>query len=67
MIIQIHLKKLFGHPDWDATMNGECRSLMENDTWDLVPLSKDIKFVRCKWVYRTKMAQMELLINIRLG
>jgi hypothetical protein len=29
-----------GHPDWDTTMNGEYRSLMANDTWDLVPLPK---------------------------
>jgi hypothetical protein len=32
------------------------RSLMENDTWDLVPLLKGRKLVRCKWVYRTKYA-----------
>jgi hypothetical protein len=45
-----------GHPDWDTTMNEEYRSLMENDTWDLVPLPKGRKLVRCKWVYRTKCA-----------
>ena len=40
-----------GHPDWDIAMNEEYRSLMENDTWDLVPLPKGRKLVRCKWVY----------------
>eukprot|EP00253_Pinus_taeda_P016109 PITA_16109 len=35
-------------------MNEEYRSLLENDTWDLVPLPKGCKLVRCKWVYRTK-------------
>jgi hypothetical protein len=45
-----------GHPDWDTTMNEEYRSLMENDTWDLVPLPKGRKLVICKWVYRTKYA-----------
>eukprot|EP00253_Pinus_taeda_P027648 PITA_27648 len=35
-------------------MNEEYRSLLENDTWDLVPLPKGRKLVRCKWVYRTK-------------
>ena len=30
--------------------------LMANDTWDLVPLPKGRKLVRCKWVYRTKYA-----------
>eukprot|EP00253_Pinus_taeda_P034901 PITA_34901 len=29
-----------GHPYWDATMNEEYHSLLENDTWDLVPLPK---------------------------
>jgi hypothetical protein len=37
-------------------MNEEYHSLMENDTWDLVPLPKGRKFVRCKWVYKTKYA-----------
>jgi hypothetical protein len=45
-----------GHPDWDTTMNEEYRSLMANDTWDLVPIPKGRKLVRCKWVYRTKYA-----------
>jgi hypothetical protein len=35
-----------GHPDWDTTMNEEYCSLMENDTWDLVPLPKGRKLVR---------------------
>ena len=42
------------HPAWDATMKEEYKSLLDNDTWDLVPLPKGRKLVRCKWVYRTK-------------
>jgi hypothetical protein len=45
-----------GHPGWDIAMNEEYCSLMENNTWDFVPLPKGIKLVRCKWVYRTKYA-----------
>jgi hypothetical protein len=56
-----------GHLDWDTTMNEEYHSLMENDTWDLVPLPKGRKLVRCKWVYRTKYASMEVLKDTRLG
>jgi hypothetical protein len=37
-------------------MNEEYRSLMANDTWDIVPLPKRRKLVICKWVYRTKYA-----------
>jgi hypothetical protein len=56
LMIQKHLQKLLCHPDWDTTMNEEYHSLMVNDTWDLVPLLKGRKLVRCKWVYRTKYA-----------
>jgi hypothetical protein len=48
-------------------MNEEYHSLMENDTWDLVPLLKERKLVRCKWIYKTSMHQMELLKDIRLS
>jgi hypothetical protein len=37
-------------------MNEEYQSLMVNDTWDLVPLSKGRKLVRCKCVYINKYA-----------
>eukprot|EP00253_Pinus_taeda_P021981 PITA_21981 len=43
-----------GNPHWEAAMNEEYHSLLANDTWDLVPLPKGRKLVRCKWVYRTK-------------
>ena len=46
--------KASGNPDWDAAMDEEYRSLMVNYTWDLVPLPKGRKLVRCKWVYKTK-------------
>jgi hypothetical protein len=44
------------HLNWDTIMNEEYHYLMENDTWDLVHLSKVRKFVKCKWVYRNKYA-----------
>jgi hypothetical protein len=37
-------------------MKEEYRSLMENYTWDLVPLPNGRELVICKWVYRTKYA-----------
>jgi hypothetical protein len=59
-VLETHDPKTFaealGHPYWDTTMNEEYHSLMANDTWDLVPLPKGRKLVRCKWVYRTKYA-----------
>ena len=36
------------NPYWDVAMDEEYRSLMANDTWDLIPLPKGRKIVR--WV-----------------
>jgi hypothetical protein len=47
--------------------NEEDRSLMANDTWDLVPISKGRKLVRCKGVYRTKYASDGSVKDTRLG
>jgi hypothetical protein len=37
-------------------MQKEYNSLLENQTWDLVPLPSGRKIFRCIWVYRTKSA-----------
>eukprot|EP00253_Pinus_taeda_P035997 PITA_35997 len=45
-----------GNSLWEAAMDEEYSALMENNTWDLVPLPKGRKLVRCRWIYRTKIA-----------
>jgi hypothetical protein len=45
-----------GNPFWESAMQEEYNSLLENQTWDLVPLSAGRKLVRCRWIYRTKSA-----------
>lgn len=37
--------------EWDQAMEEEYSSLMRNNTWELVPLPKRRKMVRCKWIY----------------
>ena len=46
-------------------MDEEYCSLMTNDTWDLVPLPKGRKIVRCKWVYITKYASDESVERLK--
>jgi len=41
---------------WESSMDEEYSALMENNTWDLVPLPKGRELVRCRWIYRTKIA-----------
>ena len=48
-----NFEEAFSHPDWDEAMNEEYHSLLANDTWDLVPLPKGRKLLRCRWVYKT--------------
>lgn len=39
---------------WGQAMDSEYQSIMENGTWELVPLPDGRKAVGCKWVYRIK-------------
>lgn len=39
---------------WVQAMNEEYTALQKNHTWVLVPLSKDMNLVGCKWVFRVK-------------
>jgi hypothetical protein len=45
-----------GNPLWEAAMDEEYSALMDNNTWDLVPLPKGRKLVRCRWIYRKNIA-----------
>ena len=38
---------------WEAAQT-EYNSLMENDTWELVPLPEGRKTISCKWVFKVK-------------
>ena len=42
--------------EWKAAADQEYKSLMENDTWDLVELPRNRKSVGCKWVFKVKYA-----------
>ena len=39
---------------WVQTMEEEYIALHRNHTWDLVPYSKDMNLIGCKWVFRVK-------------
>jgi hypothetical protein len=41
--------EVVGNPFWESTMQEEYNSLLENQTWDLVPLTSGRKLVRYRW------------------
>eukprot|EP00253_Pinus_taeda_P002714 PITA_02714 len=49
---QSHFKGV-GNLLWEAAMDEEYYTFMEHNTWDLVPLPKGRKLVRCEWIYQT--------------
>ena len=40
--------------DWWKAAQAECDSLIENETWEVVPLPEGRKTVSCKWVFKVK-------------
>ena len=40
--------------EWELDMQEEYKSLIANGTWELIPLPKSHKALKCKWVFRTK-------------
>jgi hypothetical protein len=39
---------------WKEAMQGDYGSLLENPTWDLVPLPPERNIFRCRWVHRIR-------------
>jgi hypothetical protein len=42
------------NPLWKKAMQKEYDSLLQNQTWNLVPLPPERNIFRCKWVHRIK-------------
>ena len=47
------------HAKWELVMKSELSSIEKNETWELVPLSKDMKALPCKWVYKFEFASSD--------
>ena len=40
--------------EWKEAADSEYKSLMENDTWELVELPENREAIGCKWVFKVK-------------
>ena len=48
------VKQAMAYPNWLSTMQQEYNALINNHTWDLVPLPPNRKAVGCKWIFQVK-------------
>jgi hypothetical protein len=46
--------RVVGNPLWQAAMQKEYDSLLQNQTWNLVPHPPERNIFRCRWVHRIK-------------
>ena len=42
-------------PSWVEAITKELQALAANNTWDIVPLSRNKKAIRCRWIYKVKL------------
>lgn len=49
------VKSTLKHPGWHAAMLEEIDALNINQTWELVPSSRPMNIIGCKWVIKTKL------------
>ena len=48
------MKQALENTDWLTAMQQEYDALLNNNTWDLVPLPPNRQAIGCKWVFRVK-------------
>lgn len=41
-------------PEWNHAMTDEFNTLIDNNTWDLVPRRSDMNIIRCMWMFKHK-------------
>ena len=39
---------------WKEAMTEECKSIMKNNVWEIVPRPEDKSMVSSKWIYKIK-------------
>lgn len=43
------------HECWKEAMLSEIQALQQNNTWELIDLSRSKTSIRCKWIYEVKL------------
>jgi hypothetical protein len=50
---------------WEEAMNEEIKSLLEKDTWSVLPLPPGAKKIPCRWVFALKLAPDGTIIRYK--
>ena len=53
--IPSNVQDALADPKWRKAMNEEMEALQKNATWELIPLPKGMKPIRCRWVFTVKL------------
>lgn len=51
--------------EWELAMKEKCEYLIANGTWELTPLSKGHKVVKCKWVFCTNKDANGVVVHFK--
>ncbi|XP_050896059.1 uncharacterized mitochondrial protein AtMg00820-like [Lathyrus oleraceus] len=49
-----NMKDALASPLWKEAMSNECKALMSNDEWNLVPYTGQENIIDSKWIFKTK-------------
>jgi hypothetical protein len=55
--------RVVGNPLWKASMQKEYDSLLQNQTWNLVPCPPERNIFRCRWVHGIKKYKAQQVVK----
>ncbi|GKA73469.1 retrovirus-related pol polyprotein from transposon TNT 1-94 [Tanacetum coccineum] len=61
-----NVNEALGDESWVVAMQEELNQFVANAVWDLVPLLKNQSFIGTKWMFRNKLDENGIVLEIKL-
>ncbi|GJQ95460.1 retrovirus-related pol polyprotein from transposon TNT 1-94 [Tanacetum coccineum] len=61
-----NVNEALGDESWIVAMQEELNQFIANDVWELVPQPKNMTIIGTKWVFRNKLDENDVFLEIRL-